>query len=81
MDTSLEAIVNILQGFVVGIKRRDVQKCNLQIFRIISSNSSVEKRGDIFSSHKGFALLDVLFDPRSRYFCNSDTIFVLPFWI
>lgn len=65
-----EAVVNVLQGVVPGIKRRDIEKFRPQIVRIISSKTSLAEQRAIFSSRKGLLLLDVIVEHVIQYFVN-----------
>ena len=65
-----EAVVNILQGVVPGIIRKDVAKFRPQIVRIISSKTSLAEQRAIFSSKKGLLLLDVIIEHVIQYFLN-----------
>ena len=65
-----EAVVNILQGVVPGVMRKDIAKFKPQIVRIISSKTSLAEQRAIFSSQKGLLLLDVIVEHVIRYFLN-----------
>ena len=65
-----ESVVNILQGVVPGIRRKDIEKFKPQIVRIISTKSTLAEQRAIFTSRKGLLLLDVIIEHVIQYFLS-----------
>ena len=63
-----ESVVNILQGVVPGISRKDIEKFKPQIVRIISTKATLAEQRAIFTSRKGLLLLDVIIEHVIQYF-------------
>ena len=65
-----ESVVNILQGVVPGIRRKDIEKFKPQIVRIISTEATLAEQRAIFTSRKGLLLLDVTIEHVIQYFLS-----------
>ena len=65
-----ESVVNILQGVVPGIRRKDIEKFKPQIVRIISTKATLAEQRAIFTSRKGLLLLDVIIEHVIQYFLS-----------
>ena len=63
-----ESVVNILQGVVPGIRRKDIEKFKPQIVRIISTSGTLAEQRALFTSRKGLLLLDVIIEHNIQYF-------------
>ena len=57
-----ESVVNILQGVVPGIRRKDIEKFKPQIVRIISTKATLAEQRALFTFRKGLLLLDVIIE-------------------
>ena len=66
----VESVVNILQGVVPGIRRKDIEKFKPQIVRIISTKATLAEQRAIFTSRKGLLLLDVFIEHVLQFFSN-----------